>query len=74
MHIDHFHPKLDVSEEQWERILTELEHNWNERVKKTGREWMVLLLLGRCRETNERMIEAVKKFLEKMWRARRREN
>ena len=40
---------------------------------KTGREWMVLLL-GLCRETNEKMIETVKEFLEKMWRARCREN
>ena len=45
-------------------ILTELGHNWNERVEKTGREWMVMLL-GLCRETNERMIEDVKGFF---WR------
>ena len=59
-------------------ILTELGHSWDERVEKTGREWMVLLLLllllGLCRETNERMIEAVKEFLEKMWRVRCRDN
>ena len=54
-------------------ILTELGHSWDERVEKTGREWMVLLL-GLCRETNERMIEAVKEFLEKKWCARCREN
>ena len=54
-------------------ILTELGHSWDERVEKTGREWMVLLL-GLCKETNERMIEAVKEFLEKMWRVRCREN
>ncbi len=29
-------------------------------------DWMVLQL-GMCGETNERMIEAVKEFLEKMW-------
>ena len=32
------------------------------------------LLLGLCRETNERMIEAVKEFLEKMGRVRCRDN
>ncbi|MPD06427.1 hypothetical protein E2C01_102241 [Portunus trituberculatus] len=30
----------------------------------------MVVLLGLSRETNERMIEAVKKFLERMWRAR----
>ena len=49
---------------------SELGYSWDERVEKTGREWMVLLLLGLCRETNEMMIEAVKEFLERMWRAR----
>ena len=46
-------------------VLTELGHSWDERVEKTGREWMVVLL-GLCRETNERMSEAVKEFLEIM--------
>ncbi|MPC21927.1 hypothetical protein E2C01_014931 [Portunus trituberculatus] len=50
-------------------VLTELGCNRNERVEKTGKEWMVVLL-GLSRETNERMIEAVKEFLERMWRAR----
>ena len=59
--------------EMMQVILTELGHSWEERVEKTGREWMVLLL-GLCRETNERMIEAVKEFLEKMWRVRCRDN
>ena len=59
--------------EMMQVILTELGHSWDERVEKTGREWMVLLL-GLCRETNERMIEAVKEFLEKMWRVRCRDN
>ena len=59
--------------EMMQVILTELRHSWDERVEKTGREWMVLLL-GLCRETNERMIEAVKEFLEKMWRVRCRDN
>ncbi|MPC90116.1 hypothetical protein E2C01_085086 [Portunus trituberculatus] len=38
----------------------------NARVEKTGREWMVLLL-ELCGEMSERMIEAVMKFLERMW-------
>ena len=59
--------------EMMQVILTELGPSWDERVEKTGREWMVLLL-GLCRETNERMIEAVKEFLEKMWRVRCRDN
>ena len=59
--------------EMMQVILTELGHSWDERVEKTGREWMVLLL-GLCREKNERMIEAVKEFLEKMWRVRCIEN
>ena len=59
--------------EMMQVILSELGHGWDERVEKTGREWMVLLL-GLCRETNERMIEAVKEFLEKMWRVRCTEN
>ena len=43
--------------EMMQVILTELGHSWDERLEKTGREWMVLLLLGLCRETNERRIE-----------------
>ncbi|MPC38231.1 hypothetical protein E2C01_031736 [Portunus trituberculatus] len=35
-------------------VLAELGHNKNERVEKTGREWMVVLL-GLSRETNERL-------------------
>ena len=54
-------------------ILTELGHSWDERVEKTGREWMVLLL-GLYRKMKERMTEVVKKFLGKKWRARCREN
>ena len=38
----------------------------NEVIERTGREWMVLLL-GICVETSERMIDMVKEFLEKMW-------
>ena len=45
-------------------ILTDLRHSWDERVQKTGKEWMVLLLRLR-RETNEGMIEAVKEFWKK---------
>ena len=59
--------------EMMQVILTELGHRLDERVEKTGREWMVLLL-GLCRETNERMIEAMKEFLEKKWCVRCREN
>ena len=50
-------------------VLTELGCEMNEVVEKTGKEWMVLLL-GLCDESNESMIEAVKEFLERMWRAR----
>ncbi|MPC39330.1 hypothetical protein E2C01_032863 [Portunus trituberculatus] len=57
--------------EMMQVILSELGHNRNERVEKTGREWMVLLL-GLCSETSERMMEAVKEYLERMWRARSR--
>ena len=52
--------------EMMQVVLRELGHD---RVEMTGREWMVVLL-GLCGETNERMIEAVKEFLERMWRAR----
>ena len=41
----------------------------NEVIERTGREWM-MLLLELCGETSERMIDAVKEFLEKMWYAR----
>ncbi|MPC31566.1 hypothetical protein E2C01_024860 [Portunus trituberculatus] len=50
-------------------ILSELGHNRDERVEKTGREWMVLLL-GLCKGTSERIIEDVKEYLERMWQAR----
>ncbi len=59
--------------EMMQVVLTELGHTGNDRVEKTGREWMVLLL-GLCGGVNERMIEAVKEFLERMWRARCRDN
>ncbi|MPC70299.1 hypothetical protein E2C01_064543 [Portunus trituberculatus] len=52
--------------EMMQVVLSEL---GNARVEMTGREWMVLLL-GLCGDTNDRMIEAVKEFLERMWRAR----
>ncbi|MPC86292.1 hypothetical protein E2C01_081115 [Portunus trituberculatus] len=55
--------------EMMQMVLTEQGHNRNERVEKMGREWMVVLL-GLKREMNERMIEAVNEFLERMWRAR----
>ena len=50
-------------------VLTEMGCEMNELVERTGREWMVLLL-GLCRDTTERMIEAVKTFLERMWNVR----
>ncbi|MPC97930.1 hypothetical protein E2C01_093275 [Portunus trituberculatus] len=43
-------------------VLRELGHK---RVEMTGREWMVVLL-GLCGDTDERMIETVKEFLERM--------
>ena len=46
-------------------ILTEM---GREMIERTGKEWMVLLL-GLCGETSERMIDTVKEFLEKMWYA-----
>ena len=52
-------------------ILIEMGHEMNEAIEITGRKWMVLLL-GLCGETSERMIDAVKEFLEKMWYARSR--
>ncbi|MPC90346.1 hypothetical protein E2C01_085326 [Portunus trituberculatus] len=39
----------------------------NARMEMTRREWMDGVAAG---ETNDRMIETVKEFLEKMWRAR----
>ncbi|MPC37376.1 hypothetical protein E2C01_030850 [Portunus trituberculatus] len=59
--------------EMMQVILTELGHNRDEILEKTGREWMVLLL-GLCREMSERMIEAVKEFLKKMWSGRCKDN
>ena len=53
-------------------ILTEMGCEMNEVIERTGREWIVLLQ-GMCGETSERMIDAVKEFLEKkMWHARSR--
>ncbi|MPC28539.1 hypothetical protein E2C01_021748 [Portunus trituberculatus] len=48
--------------EMMQVVLKEL---GNARVK-TGMEWMMVLLLRLCGETSERMIEAVKEFLERM--------
>ena len=50
-------------------VLIEMGCEMNEVIERTGKEWMVLLL-GLCAETNGRMIEAVKEFLERMWYAR----
>ena len=41
-------------------------------LKEQGDEWMVLLL-GLCGETNDRMIVAVKDFLDRMWIPQNRE-
>ena len=54
-------------------VLDELGCEMNEVVEMTGREWMVLLL-GLCGETCERVMDAVKVFLEKMWCVRIREH
>ena len=43
----------------------------NQVIERTGRKWMVLVV-GLCGKTSERMIDAVKEFLEKMWYARSR--
>ena len=43
----------------------------NEVIERTGKDWMVLLV-GLCGKTSERMIDAVKEFREKMWHARSR--
>ena len=55
--------------EMMQVILTEMGCEMNQLVEKTGREWMVLLL-DLCEETTERMIVAVKGFMEKMWYVR----
>ncbi|MPC24151.1 hypothetical protein E2C01_017226 [Portunus trituberculatus] len=52
--------------EMMQVVLREL---GNARVEMTGREWLVLLL-GLCGDTNDRMIKAAKEFLEEMWHAR----
>ena len=43
-------------------IVTEMGREMNEVIERTGREWMVLLL-GLCGVTSERMLDAVKEFL-----------
>ena len=54
-------------------ILTEMGREMNEVTERNRREWMVLLIaLGRDWETNARMIDAVKDFLETIWYARSR--
>ncbi|XP_050694867.1 uncharacterized protein LOC126984800 isoform X3 [Eriocheir sinensis] len=52
--------------------LSEMGWDVNGRIARTEREWM-LLLLGLSAEANDRIIEAMKSFLEKMWCARNRE-
>ena len=58
--------------EMMQVTLSELGCNVGELLEKTGPEWMVLLL-GLCEETTERIIMTVKEFLEKMWCARSNE-
>ena len=53
-------------------FLSEMGRDVNVFAERTGREWMVLLL-GLRGETNGRVIEAVKEFLERMWSARGRQ-
>ena len=43
----------------------------NKVIERTGMECMVVLV-GLCGETSERMVDAVKEVLEKMWFARAR--
>ena len=60
------------SRERWvmmQVVLSELGCEENVLVERTGKEWLVLLL-GLCKETTERMIVAVKEFLERMWSKR----
>ena len=49
-------------------ILTEMGREMNEMIEKIGR----VLLVGLCGQTNTRMIDTVKEFLEKMLYARSR--
>ncbi|MPC67802.1 hypothetical protein E2C01_061988 [Portunus trituberculatus] len=60
---------VKYARDRYEMIQVVLRELGHDRVEMTGREWMVVLL-GLCEEMNERMIEAVKEFLERMWRAR----
>ena len=55
--------------ERWEMMQTtlrELGSEVNERVEKTGKERM-MLLVGLSEESSEGIIEAVKEFLERVW-------
>ena len=53
-------------------VLSEMGRDVNDRTARTEREWM-LLLLGLNGEANDRIMEAVKSFLEQMWCARNRD-
>ncbi len=72
------HVMLECEKYQRERVemmavaLSELGHSVGEVAERTGREWMVLLL-GLSGEASEGMVEAVKRFLERMWCVRSRE-
>ena len=50
-----------------EVLLSEMSQELNVGVEmRTGRDWMVLML-GLSGESNRKVIEAVKEFLERMW-------
>ncbi len=58
--------------EMMEVSVSEMGWDVSEVVERTEREWMVLLL-GLSEEATERMVEAVKRFLERVWCVRCRE-
>ena len=60
-----------IRTEMMRTVLIELECNEGEYMEKTGREWM-MLLLGLCEGTTERIVTEVKEFLESMWSVRNR--
>ncbi len=57
--------------EMMEVAVSEMGWDVNEVIEITEKEWMVLLL-GLSGEASERMVEAVKRFLERVWCARSR--
>ena len=61
--------------ERWEMIQTTLREllgcEENERIEKTGKEWM-MVLVGLSEESTEGIIKAVKEFLERAWSTRQK--